>query len=539
MVDARDHGAIARLRERKHREEKPFALMFPTLESICAECEVSAFEERLLTSAESPIVLLVHKQTGRPAAGVADSVAPRNPYLGAMLPYTPLHHLLMRELGFPVVATSGNLSEEPICTDEHEALVRLRGIADGFLVHNRPIVRHVDDSIVRVLLGRELVVRRSRGYAPLPWKLRSSGPEILAVGGHLKNTIAMTVENNVFISQHIGDLENAEATEAFRKVIGSFEAIYGVKPRHVAADMHPEYLSTKFAGDYGSTVVPVQHHYAHVAACMAENELEGRVLGVAWDGTGYGLDGTIWGGEFLLADNVSFQRVGSLREFSLPGSERAIKEPRRTAVGLLYEIYGAKLPDRMAAPVWQAFGSGEIALLMQMLGKGVNSPRTSSAGRLFDAVASITGLRQKMNFEGQAAMELEFSIEPNEEAYPIELKDESAAPNAGRIILDWEPLVRALLKDLGGGVGLGVMAARFHNGLVQAVVSVAERIGQERVVLSGGCFQNKYLTERAVRRLEARGFRPYWHQRVPPNDGGIALGQAAVAARLLERDAST
>ena len=338
VADACNGDAVDTLRKRKHREEKPFALMYPSIDRIKEDCVVSPLELRLLCSPESPIVLLERVQDQSPQT-ISPAVAPNNPYLGVMLPYTPLHHLLMREVGSPIIATSGNLSDEPICIDEREALVRLSGIADLFLVHNRPIVRHVDDSIVRVILGRELVLRRARGYAPLPLRCKNLVSDILAVGGHLKNTIAMSVGDNVFVSQHIGDLENSEASEAFQSVIRSFRRLYKIDPVRIVSDLHPDYLSTKFACDCGLPRISIQHHYAHVAACMAENELDGRVLGISWDGTGYGPDGTIWGGEFLLTDERSFTRIASFRKFRLPGGAAAIKEPRRTALGALYRSW--------------------------------------------------------------------------------------------------------------------------------------------------------------------------------------------------------
>ena len=533
MTDACSETAVARLRERKHREEKPFALMYPTLAQIGSECELSALEQRLLCSPEAPIVLL-----RRAGAAVAASVAPGNPYLGVMLPYTPLHHLLMRELGAPVVATSGNLSDEPICIDEQEALARLRSIADLFLVHNRLIVRHVDDSIARIMLGRELVLRRARGYAPLPVQVADALPRILAVGAHLKNTIALTVGKNVFISQHIGDLENREASDAFRKVIDSFRSLYAVDPERLAADMHPDYLSTRYAQSCPMPVSSIQHHYAHVVSCMAENKLEGTVLGVSWDGTGYGPDGTVWGGEFLLTTDTSFRRVATFRRFGLPGGERAVREPRRAALGLLYEIFGETLRERRDLIPLASFGAHELAPLLQMMARGINTPRTSSAGRLFDAVASIAGLRQQTNFEGQAAMEMEFALDPAEsdERYPFETQREPASgENPELVTVDWAPMILALLEDVGQNVPIGRISKRFHNTLVEIIMSAAGQIGERRIVLSGGCFQNQYLTERTVRRLEAEGFRPYWHQRVPPNDGGIALGQAVAAARILKK----
>jgi hydrogenase maturation protein HypF len=548
VADARNEAAVRRLRARKHREEKPLALMFPGIDLVANACKVSELETRLLLSPESPIVLLERKPfSGGAGDLVAVSVAPNNPYLGVMLPYTPLHHLLMRELGFPIVATSGNLVDEPICTDESEALERLRGIADLYLVHNRPIVRHVDDSVLRVMLGRELMMRRARGYAPLPCDLKVPAPSILAVGGQLKNTVALTRGSNVFISQHIGDLETSEAFEAFRKVIASFVQLYAVKPEQVAADMHPDYLSSKYAQSLDRPLLAVQHHHAHVASCMAENELRGRVLGISWDGTGYGPDGTIWGGEFLLADEKSFHRVGHLRQFRLPGGSRAVKEPRRTAVGLLYEIMGDRLFEESDLAPLLACTALERTLLRQMLEKNVNSPLTSSAGRLFDAVASLTGLRQTIAFEGQAAMELEFSItrDAPQEGYSFRIagrhpgaeRDETSEAKSGTELwfVDWEPMIRAILRDLEQNVPVGVISARFHYTLADVILEAARLAGEERVVLTGGCFQNKFLTERALERLEASGFRPYWHQRVPPNDGGIALGQAAVAANLLKK----
>ena len=580
MVAAHDESAVRRLRDRKQREEKPLALMFPTLESVRAVCEICALEERLLRSPEAPIVLLRRRkqsQISNLRSEIFAAVAPNNPYLGVMLPYTPLHHLLVAELGFPVVATSGNLSDEPICTDEREAVERLGEIADLFLVHDRPIVRHVDDSIVRVMLGRELVLRRARGYAPLPIQSRQK-PEgrrqnVLGVGAHLKSTIALSVGQQVFISQHIGDLETAQSFETFQRVIRDFERLYDAKPGIIAADLHPNYLSTKFAreivaqasppaGRAGSPLpaadgaqgtarpakyVGVQHHIAHVLSCMAENELEPPVLGVAWDGTGYGTDGTIWGGEFFRVTKESCERVASVHPFRLPGGDKAVREPRRTAIGMLYELRGeqAFVPGELA-PL-RAFAPSELATIKTMLARGLNSPLSSSVGRLFDGVASLAGLYQQVRFEGQAAMALEFALNgfESDEAYALSVavcqtaaqpvvrttNDLSPVTRHPSLVLDWRPTIQAILSDLAGGVSIGAIAAKFHNALAEAVVAVARRVGEARVVLTGGCFQNRYLTERTVRRLESEGFRPYWHQRVPPNDGGIALGQVIAALR--------
>ena len=562
MAAAHDASAVNRLRERKRREEKPFAVLFPCLDSIKAECEVSPLEERLLRSPEAPIVLL--RKIANRNSKIANGVAPGNPNLGVMLPYTPLHHLLLAELGFAVVATSGNLSDEPICTDEHEALRRLNGIADAFLVHNRPIVRHMDDSIVRVMLGRELVLRRARGYAPLPVNVlpvsrrQDAGDTILAVGAHLKNAVALAVGNQVFISQHIGDLETEPAFDAFRRVIADFERLYEAKPQIVAADLHPDYLSTKFArqmaperaiGPAAAADNPrprlrsigVQHHMAHVLSCMAENEIAPPALGVSWDGTGYGLDGTIWGGEFFLVTDREILRVAHLRPFRLPGGDQAVREPRRTALGLLYEIFGEPVFGRADLAPIGAFSTAELAALKTVLARQFNSPATTSLGRLFDAVASLVNLRQQIRYEGQAAMELEFALEGirTDEAYPLAIADggwrienqSAIGHRPSAMILDWSPMIEAMLSDVKNGVAIGRISAKFHNALAGAVIAVAHEVDAPRVILSGGCFQNRYLTERTVARLRREKFSPYWHQRVPPNDGGIALGQVVAARR--------
>jgi hydrogenase maturation protein HypF len=529
IADARNEAVVKRLRERKRRSEKPFALMYPSLEMAREHCRVCELEERLLLSPEAPIVLLQ-----RWSPPLAPSVAPDNPYLGVMLPSTPLHHLFMRELGFPVVATSGNLSDEPICTDEREALARLNGIADFFLVHDRPIVRPMDDSVTRVVRGREMVLRRARGYAPLPVHLKMPLPCVLAVGAHFKNAVALSVGHESFVSQHIGDLETSEAHAAFRAVAADLPRLYQATPEVVACDLHPDYLSTKYAVQSAAQLDvplhPVQHHWAHVLSCMAENEVEFPALGVAWDGTGYGPDGTLWGGEFLLAGEKSFERVAHFRHFRLPGGDAAVKQPRRSALGVLFEIGGAAALDQKDLAPVRDFSESDLAVIRQMLVKKSQAPVTSSAGRLFDAVASITGLRQQMSFEGQAAMELEFAIQPCVcEAYSFEIK--STSPS----VVDWRPMIGEITEDVRHGVDPGVISAKFHNTLVEIIVTVARHVGQTRVVLTGGCFQNRYLTALSVQRLLEEGFRPYWHQRLPPNDGGIALGQIVDAARTLSR----
>jgi hydrogenase maturation protein HypF len=577
MVCADNDEAVLRLRALKHREEKPFAVMFPSLEAVRAACRVSPLEERLLRSPEAPIVLLARLDA--PRLPLSRLLAPGNPNLGVLLPYTPLHHLLLATVGGPVVATSGNLSDEPICIDEREALDRLGAIADAFLVHDRPIVRHVDDSIVRVVAGRELVLRRARGYAPLPVRMRSAecgvrneeksalvvgeagkaesdlknvvmgSPNcVLAVGAHLKNSVALAVGEQVFLSQHIGDLETDQAFGAFQRVIVDLQKLYEVQPHAIAADLHPDYLSSQFARNLATTTTPlrpVQHHLAHVLSCMAENELAPPVLGVSWDGTGYGPDGTVWGGEFFRIAEGRCERFAHFETFRLPGGDKAVREPRRTALGLLFARFGEAVFEREDLPPVKAFSPAERASLRTMLARGLNAPMTSSAGRLFDAVASLAGLRQQVRFEGQAAMDLEFALgaHPTSEAYAFGLQvtaDEPQNPNTAEspsvieapafhsaLRIPHSALLTALLEDLQHSVPVPVLSAKFHNGLVEAIIAVARRAGCERVALSGGCFQNRYLLERTCLRLEQEGFRPYWHQRVPPNDGGVALGQIA------------
>lgn len=537
LVDARDEEAVQRLRERKRREEKPLALMYPSLEQIRQDCVVAPEEEQLLLSPQSPILLLPRRKN----ANIAAAVAPGNPYLGVMLPYTPLHHLLLADLGFPVVATSGNISDEPICIDEQEALQRLSGIADVFLVHNRPIARHVDDSIVRFVGGRPLLLRRARGYAPLPVPLPQkqpaseehkhesvfvSLPPILAVGAHLKNATALAMGPHIFLSQHIGDLETTQAFEAFRRVSQQLPRLYDVQPEAMICDLHPDYLSTQYARQSGLPCIAVQHHVAHILSCMAENGLSGSILGFAWDGSGYGEDGTVWGGETLRIDK-NIQRVAHFRPFSLPGGEKAIKEPRRCALGVLYELYGEALWE-MPAAFLKTFSEREHKLLQQMLRQKVNCPRTSSVGRLFDAAAALVGLRAVARFEGQAAMELEYLLKDSnaetEKAYPFCFHTHSQP-----VVVDWQPLVEALLQDAQMNVPRPIIAARFHNALAQIVVDLAVYLGSKQIALSGGCFQNKYLTERVIALARNMELNVYWHQNVPPNDGGIALGQIMYA----------
>jgi len=590
LVDATSADAVDLLRRRKRRPHRPFAVMFRDLEDARQRCEVSDGEACLLASPQAPIVLL-RRRLNRDAArksgqspgdasalatgrtmDIAEAVAPGNPHLGVMLPYTPLHHLLIDAVGRPIVCTSGNLSEEPMVVETQDALVRLgslgRGaaggtgpIADLLLTHNRPIVRPVDDSVARMGPERMQVLRRARGFAPLPveCKVEPSRPSvaatrssrskmrpvpppglgsetpwqtILGVGGHLKNTVALGLGSQVVLSAHVGDLDNVLGVEVFRRAIVDLVAFFERTPDRVACDLHPDYASTRhaelLAAEWDVPLVRVQHHHAHVAACMAEHGLAGPVLGLSWDGTGYGPDGTVWGGEVLLCERESMTRVSHLRTFPLPGGDRAVREPRRSALGVLYEILRGEEArfTRSDSPLAAMFTPSELKTLRAALDRGVNAPRTSSLGRLFDAVAALCGMPATITFEGQAAMSLEFAADPAvEDAYPLPLGDGACA------VADWEPLVRGVLADRAAGVAPGRISARFHNALADWAVDVARRHGAGLpVALTGGCFQNALLSERVRRRLIAEGFSVYTQGRIPPGDGGIALGQVLVAS---------
>ena len=543
LVDAHNGAAIAELRRRKQRPHKPFAVMAPSFSFAETVCHVSALERELLNSAQAPIVLLQRRpHPHKTHSAIHESVAPDNPLLGVMLPYTPLHHLLLGEFEFPVVATSGNLSGEPMVTDNDDALDRLGGIADVFLVHDRSIACALDDSVVRVVAGRAMTLRRARGYAPMPVVMQRKLPELLALGGHLKSVVATTSGSRVMVGPHVGDLDSAAARKTFHHVLDRLRNLHALHPAAVACDRHPDYYTSRVAAKQAGKVVAVQHHVAHVAGCMAENAIEGPVLGVAWDGTGYGDDGTIWGGEFIAIDGVTTRRVAHLRPFPLPGGEKAVTEPRRVASGILHELFGEPVfADTSLAPV-RSFSAAERKVLARMLAQNLNVPRTSSVGRLFDAVASLAGLVQCSTFEGQAAMALEFALEENPPQVHYRIHVDSAGDGDGSaeeaLVLDWEPMLHELLADVEDGAPVSHIAAAFHHALIEALVNVARRIGESRVVLTGGCFQNRYLTERAIGRLRHAGFEPVWHQHVPPNDGGLALGQAAWAARLIEAGAA-
>lgn len=530
LASATNGAAVRLLRARKHRAEKPFAVMVRSLQSAHDLATLSDAEERALTSKEAPIVLL--RRTG--SAAVAAEVAPNNPYLGLMLPSSPLHRLLLDAVDTPLVCTSGNLSEEPIATDDDEAHARLGTIADLFLMHDRPIARPVDDSVVRVDGARVTLLRRARGFAPRTISRHADGPTVLALGAHLKATIALGIGREVVLSQHLGDLDSAEGRALLGRTVDDFLRFFAVRPAVIACDLHPDYASTLLAQDLARTldvpVVAVQHHHAHVAACALEHALEGEFLGFAWDGTGYGTDGTSWGGEALRVGGASFERVAHLEPFLLPGGDRVAREPRRAALGLLAATHAEWASEAVA----RHFAANELRVLEQMLERRANVQTTTSVGRLFDAVAALVGLRGTTTFEGQAAMELEWASLglDADEPYPLPLV--TSSPLVARL----GPLAKRVLGDVREGLPTGLISARFHEALAVHAVDVAERVGLPRVVLSGGCFQNVRLAARVRARLVERGFTVYLPARVPPNDGGIALGQVhVVTERWKERPA--
>ena len=549
LVDGRDESAVARLRARKRRPDKPFAVMFPDVEAVQAACLLMPDERALLAGPAAPIVLLARRDDR-----LAPSVAPGQPRLGVLLPYSPLHALLMERLDFPVIATSGNRAGEPLCTTIADAQARLADIADVFLVHDRPILRALDDSLVQVAAGRAQVLRLARGYAPLAVNCPEASEPVLALGGHLKGALAVGGEGRIVLGQHLGDLDNSAALAGFDAAARDTPALAGVRPARLACDAHPDYASSQRAAGFGLPVQRVQHHHAHVAAVMAEHGLGGEALGVAFDGAGLGSDGTLWGGEFLLASRQHFRRIAWLRPFPLPGGDQAAREPRRAALGLLYARFGADL-DGLALPPLQAFTAGERRTLLSAVERGINTPLTSSVGRLFDAVAALLGLCQRASFEGQAALALQAAAEavPPQAPYPLPLvgvdADFSVIPaqagvlhpvHAGAtvvvcdpqrgLIADWQPLLDALLADLAAGVPTPRIAGRFHAALAALVVTVATQVGARQVALAGGCFQNRLLLELTAARLADAGVAVFWAQRVPPGDGGLALGQAAVCA---------
>ena len=547
--NANNASAITTLRQRKHRPFKPFAIMVRDPDEAKEHCKISEKEEMVLSSAQSPIVLMNWKED----SPIEKEVAPHQKYLGIMLPYTPLHHLLVRNTGFPIVMTSGNLSEEPIAKDNDEALRRLSGIADYFLLHNRDIYSRYDDSVAIVERETIQLVRRARGYAPYPIHLGFQARQLLAVGAELKNTFCLTRDNYAFISQHIGDMENVETLEHFTATISLYKRLFNIHPEIVAHDLHPDYLSSGYAKELGASginTIGVQHHHAHIASCMADNMLDSPVIGVVMDGTGLGTDGHIWGGEFMVADYNSFNRMGHLEYLPLPGGDAATRKPYRIAVAYLlkllgedalekalmlsqsveYQEKGNRSPKTGFAPLTS---KTEIDIIRRQIERKLNSPLTSSMGRLFDAVSALIGIRGTIDYEGQAAIELEMSAydgkyNNNDECYPYEILEDS-----NMVIIKLNKLFSTILEDMRQKYSQSTISIRFHNTIARIIGEmcelIARRTGIRQVALSGGVFQNRLLLQKTINLLERDNFKVLTHKQVPCNDGGISLGQAVIA----------
>jgi len=538
--DASNKTAVRTLRQRKNRPFKPLAIMVTDIDEAKRHCYVSPEEEKLLSSPQSPIVLMRWKGN----SPVSREVAPNLEYLGVMLPYTPLHHILLRDSQLPLVMTSGNLSEEPIAKDNDEALRRLSGIADYFLMHNRDIYSRYDDSVAIVERGTSQLVRRARSYAPYPIHLKFKTKQVLGCGAQMKNTFCLTRDNYAFLSQHIGDLENIETLEYFDNTISLYKRLFRIEPEIIAHDLHPDYLSTRYARELGSSgvkLIPVQHHHAHIASCMADNGLDTPVIGVAFDGTGLGSDGHIWGGEFMVADYQSFNRVAHLEYLPLPGGDAAIKRPYRIAISYLLTLLGenalntiiAKAAKQSQSHFMKKVSKVEIQIIKRQIERGLNSPLTSSMGRLFDAISAMIGIRGEIDYEGQAAVELEMiaykgNHTNSKENYPYHIVEDN-----GIRIVKLGDLLSAIVEDLGQNVPQGRISIRFHNTIAQMTNAMcqlmANETGIKQVALSGGVFQNRLLLTKTVSLLENSGFQVFTHRQVPCNDGGISLGQAVIA----------
>ncbi|MBS1112205.1 MAG: Acylphosphatase [Nitrospirae bacterium] len=517
VCDAGNAQSIKRLREKKQREERPVAIMFADIEAVKAEAHIDLLEERALCSIERPIVILRKKKGSR----LPDSISPGNYTIGAFLPYTPLHHIILQRLKRPIVATSANISDEPIARDEDDAFKRLSDIADYFLTHNRGIVRRCDDSVVRIVAERQIPIRRSRGFVPLPvilpFKLKRP---VLALGPYMNNAIAVGVDDKAYLSQHIGNLETPLAMEFYEETVNDFLRLFNIKPEVVVSDMHPRYYSTFFGEEhYKEKLVKVQHHFAHILSCMAENDIQTdeEVIGFAFDGTGYGTDKTVWGSEVMTTSYSGFKRLYNLRPYRLPGGEKAVKEPFRTALSLLYETFG-NASEFDLLPLTER----ERKFYLTMITKGVNSPLTTSMGRLFDGVASIIGLKHHVSYHAQAAVVLEQAALRSDEngGYPFSIKDG---------VIDFRPMIKKIVEDKKAGVPAEAMAKKFHNTIIEIIISLSEslrnELGINKVALSGGVFQNVIILGGAFDQLKERGFTPLIHQLVPSNDGGISLGQ--------------
>ncbi|UCD83497.1 MAG: carbamoyltransferase HypF [Deltaproteobacteria bacterium] len=546
VCDAFTGQTVYNLRAKKYREDKPFAIMARDIKTIKQFCEISVEEEKLLSSLKRPIVILRKKPETNPK--IAEEVAPNNKYLGFMLPYTPLHYLLFSGSLSALIMTSGNISDEPIAYRNEEAINRLKKIADYFLIHNRDIYIRCDDSVARIFNDREMVIRRSRGYVSQP--IRIENPKlrinnaILSCGAHLNNTFCLAKDNNIFLSHHIGDLENVETMTVFERGIEHFKNLFDIQPKIVAHDLHPDYLSTIYARNLltlspNIRTVAVQHHHAHIGSCLADNQKDSKVIGVAFDGTGYGDDGNIWGGEFLIADFNDYKRIAHLKYVPLPGGEKAIKEPWRTAASFLYQTYGKEFLN-LNIDFLHRLDKQKWVVLQKMIDQRINSPLTSSMGRLFDAVSSLIGIRDVINYEGQAAFELEQIAEqlPISESR-IEYYEYLIIGNTGSLIIDPLPIFEEIIEDLKEKVSKSVISVKFHNTVAKMIVETCSIIskdpGLNEVALSGGVFQNIFLLKSVCYRLKKEGFIVYTHSKVPPNDGGICLGQAVIANAKINR----
>jgi len=526
--NARSESAVNLLRERKRRVEKPFAVMLRRIEDVERFCRVDDGARKLLLSQERPIVLLPN----RPESGLAGGIAPRNRFLGVFLPYTPLHQLLFSSGKYDaLVMTSANLSEEPIAIENDDAVRRLRGIADAYLVHDRDILRRCDNSVVRLAAGRPQMLRRSRGFVPVPVPLERDSEPTLAVGGELKNTVCVVRGNEAFLSQHIGDLDNLDSYAFFGEAVEHLRRILEVRPKAIAYDLHPDYFSTKWAlAQEGVQLVGVQHHHAHIVSCMAENHLDGKVIGIVLDGGGHGTDGAIWGGEVLLADCADFDRAAHFEYVPLPGGTAAIHEPWRVAVSYLTQHFGAEL-SKLNVPFLQDIDPRKLQVVLQMIDREIHSPRTSSCGRLFDAVAALAGIRSTITYEAQAAIEFEMAGHDSTDdgAYPFDLTPDGPHWQIGTL-----SLFEAMLRDIQRQESAADISRRFHAGLAELFVELAENIREQsklnRVCLSGGCFQNVLLFQLLIDGLRAKSFEVYFHSEVPAGDGGLSLGQAVVAS---------
>ncbi len=524
--DALNELAVSNLRNRKYRQDKPFAVMASTLEVVERFCYVSEEEKSILCGPRRPIVLL----RKRPEPSVAPDVAPKQSYIGFMLPYTPLHHLILKDFENPLVMTSGNISDEPIAYRDEEALSKLSHIADFFLIHNRKIHMRCDDSVTRVVKGSEMVIRRSRGYVPQPIKIdRPFRSKVLGCGAHLKNAFCLTKDNYVFLSHHIGDLENFETLGSFEEGIEHFKRLFQIEPEVVAYDLHPDYLATSYALSLeGIPKIGVQHHHAHIASCLAENGISGRAIGVSFDGTGYGTDGKIWGGEFLIADLSGFERAGHLSYMPMPGGDMAVREPWRMAASYLRSIYGSDL-WKLDIDFVKGLDSERLELLIGAMDSGMEFPLTSSVGRLFDAVSALLGIRNEVNYEAQAAIELEMTADRScNQSY-----GEDFLSGGVPFKVDSAGIFHMVVEDIINGLPVPFISAKFHNTIAGVIASACETLREAQginiVALSGGVFQNVFLLERAIYLLSRKGFEVFRHSRVPTNDGGISLGQAVVA----------